>query len=89
MYWRLISRNGAVTDTAEGTARELVELITRRRTEGSIGSLNPLHENAVRGTSTDLWGYRRASIDWPSIDHLLPSPTGGLANWTEGGDCGR
>jgi tetratricopeptide (TPR) repeat protein len=89
IYWRLAARADAISNRADRAARDrkIVELMARRSIADLAGPLNPLRENALRGTSTDLWGYRRVSIDWPSEGFTLPSPNDGLAVWLEGRDC--
>jgi O-antigen ligase len=44
-------------------------------------ALNPLYVNGVRGSNTDIWGYRRLPISWPESAWDLPSPDSGFARW--------
>ena len=42
-------------------------------------TLNPLNESGE--FSTDAWGYRRRSINWPLAGPVLPDPGSGLLRW--------
>ena len=89
IYWRLRIRNGAVVGVTDDRATRMVELMTRRRLPAEDETLNAFRENSVRGTSADVWGYRRPPIDWPRLAFELPSPASGMAAWLGGDDCDR
>jgi hypothetical protein len=80
-------RSAALTSAPDLEAERVVAWAPRQNL--TPGPLNPFEENSVRGTSADLWGYRRVSIDWPLVDPLLPSPRAGLIAWLEAADCDR
>jgi hypothetical protein len=84
-YWRLRVRDASVRGVADPASVDMVEFMPRR--EVGSGGMNPLRENAVLGTSRDVWGYRRIAIGWPAVGPLLPSPEGGRAAWLRGDDC--
>lgn len=87
IHWQLRLRDAAVTSTPDPAAERMVEWLPRQRLV--LDPLNPLQDESVRGTSADVWGYRRAGIAWPEVDRPLPSPRAGLAAWLTGSDCDR
>jgi len=86
-YWRLRVRDAGIAGNAAEDAMRMIELMGRRQLDDTRAALNPLRENAMGGTSADIWGYRRSPMDWPLYGAPLPSPAGGDAAWIMGLDC--
>jgi tetratricopeptide (TPR) repeat protein len=86
-YWQLRVRDAGIAGGSAEQALRMIELMSRRQLEDPEAVLNPLRENALGGTSADVWGYRRSPMDWPMYGAPLPSPTGGEAAWILGLDC--
>jgi tetratricopeptide (TPR) repeat protein len=82
-YWALAIRLARMEGTDTRDSRRLYRIMTNDAllATNRPGLLNPLHENGSRGSSPDLWGYRRQTIDWPDTSWDLPSPSAGYALW--------
>lgn len=87
LYWRLRMRSASLSGEAEPRTEQILALTSRGLDIQAPGGLNPFGENAVSGTSGDIWGYRRIPIEWPVGASELPSPAGGLGHWLRADEC--
>ncbi len=80
-HWLNKLRWGALSGTPDERAFRLVQSMGQALDPAfAKDTLNPLDENGL--FSADLWGYRRAPIDWPDDEMRLPSPRAGMVRWT-------
>jgi hypothetical protein len=81
LYWALVERQSALDGEPDARAARLLEIMTGMPNAAYWvdQDLNPLDENG-RGYTTDLWGYRRMPVEWPSYA-VLPDPEAGIARW--------
>jgi hypothetical protein len=81
-YWALAIRLARMEGSDTRDYRRLYRIMTNDPLLSSQPRLlNPLQESGTRGSSPDLWGYRRQTIDWPDTSWDLPSPSAGYALW--------
>jgi hypothetical protein len=82
-YWALAIRLARLEGTSASDYQRLYRIMTSDLllTDREVGALNPLDVNGTRGSSPDLWGYRRQPINWPDTTWVLPSPSAGFARW--------
>jgi hypothetical protein len=82
-YWALAIRLGRLEGGMTRDYQRLYRLMTSDLllTDRELPALNPLQENGIRASNSDIWGYRRQPIDWPNTRWDLPSPTAGFARW--------
>jgi hypothetical protein len=83
IYWALAIRLGRLEGGVTRDYQRLYRLMTNDLllTDRELRALNPLQENGMRASNSDVWGYRRQPIDWPDTHWDLPSPTAGFARW--------
>lgn len=82
-YWALVVQLAAEGGAFDAVAARMYSLIAAQNLDHDAWgvTLNPLHENDTRGYSTDQWGYRRLTIQWPQQALELPSPSAGALRW--------
>jgi hypothetical protein len=82
-YWALAIRLARLEGGMTRDYQRLYRLMTSDLllTDRLLRALNPLHENGIRASNSDIWGYRRQPIDWPDLGPNLPSPAGGFVRW--------
>ena len=83
-YWEIVIRESYRRDGPDHRAIRLFEILSSRTLDpvDLDRTLNPLHQHDHPAPwGSEIWGYRRIPLAWPSPGIELPSPRAGALRW--------